>query len=164
MAGEFVDDTTTSKRIARDKERVLKELEQNPTPSAVAQKVGISHSTYYRWLKDDPDFAENARQAEEIGMRRYTDMAIAKMGQKISDDDIRALIYWLSHNHPKFRNVPTMTEAQVAEIMERQNYVEQTLSGNLPVKYGRLLLSYFRQLLLERRTKIIQKALGGNSI
>lgn len=163
MAVEFVDDTTTKKRIARDKEKVLKELEQNPTPSAVAQKVGISHSTYYRWLKDDPDFAEKARQAEEIGMRRYTDMAVAKMGQKISEGDIRALIYWISHNHPKFRNTPAMTEAQATEMIERQNYVEQVLIGNLPVKHGRFLLSYFKHMLNERRTKIIQKVLGGQS-
>lgn len=134
MAGEFVDDTTTSKRIARDKEQVLKELEQNPTPSAVAQKVGISHSTYYRWLKDDFEFAEKAHAAIEVGMNRYTDLAVAKMGQKISEGDMRALTYWLSHNHPKFRNQPTLTESQIAEVVERKDYVEQTLRGNIPVK------------------------------
>lgn len=48
---ELVDDTTTRKRIARDKERVLAELEINPIPSIAIRKVDISHSTFYRWLK-----------------------------------------------------------------------------------------------------------------
>lgn len=164
MAREFVDDTTTKKRIARDKEKILNELENNPIPSVAVRKVGISHSTYYRWIKEDSNFEHKARQAIDIGRSRFNDLAISQLIKKVQESDMRAIEYWLRHNDERYRSGITLTETQAREILTSRDYAHEVLSGNIPTKIGRFLNSWFRLDLIRRRVDIAQKALGGGSI
>lgn len=163
MVPEFVDDNTTSKRIERQKARMLTELEITPIPSIVVKRVNISHSTYYRWIKEDEAFAKKAAEAMEVGIGKFNDVAISKLLQKVNEGDMRAMIYWLSHNHPKYKNQAQLTPEQVRELLATREIAEYVLNGSIPLKDARFLLSFFRHERLDRRSQIYDKALGDDS-
>ncbi len=164
MSHDFVEDTTTSKRIARDKARVLIELENNPIVSAVVRKVGVSHSTYYRWLKEDSDFEAKAIQASDIGRRRMVDLAISQLLKMVQEGNVRAITYYLSHNDDRYRNGITLTESQLKELLFSHDYAPEVLRGNIPAKVANSLNSLDKLDLARRRTNITEKALGGGSL
>ena len=86
----------------RAKKKLLEQLEKTPVIDYACQKVGVSRSTYYRWLNIDSEFKSNAINAEERGRLSVNDVAESKLIQKINDSDMRAITYWLESNHKKY--------------------------------------------------------------
>lgn len=63
----------------------------NITQSCLA--IGINRKTYYRWLKDDPEFAEDVETTQP--RESLIDLAESKLVQAVRDGDLTAIIYTL---------------------------------------------------------------------
>ncbi len=94
---------TVSKRQKLQRETLLSELRKNSVMTVACQKSGIPRPTVYRWLKNDPAFAEAVEEAESEGRDTVNDMAESVVIKKIREEDLGAAKYWLSHNKERYR-------------------------------------------------------------
>lgn len=101
--------STVNQRIEKDKATLIEQLRKSPVVQVACDKSGIGRTTYYRWRKDDYDFASKADEALEEGRCLINDLAISKLVQKIGEGDFNAIKYWLSHNHKRFENRLSIT-------------------------------------------------------
>ena len=74
------------------KETLLKSLEQSLGVVTVAcKKANIPRSTYYKWLKEDSDFAEQVRDIENVAL----DFAESQLHKQIQENSTSATIFYL---------------------------------------------------------------------
>ena len=74
------------------KESILKSLEQSLGVVTVAcKKADVPRSTFYKWLKEDEDFAEQVKDIENIAL----DFAESQLHKQISDNSTAATIFYL---------------------------------------------------------------------
>jgi len=64
-----------------------------------ADKVGISRSSVYVWEREDKDFKKKVTQIKKLIPRIVEDRFLAK----VYEGNPKLLIYYLEHNHPKYR-------------------------------------------------------------
>lgn len=89
-------------RQVKEKEAMLEHLLKMPIIEVACQKTGIGRSTYYRWLKEDKKFLAKTEDALGYGRDRMNDMAESVVVKKVSEGDLGASKYYLSHNHPNY--------------------------------------------------------------
>lgn len=94
------DKTRVEKRKARNKAKILKELEKTfgIVTKAIA-KVKIDNSTFYKWYKEDENFA---RAVEEI-QGGFDVIVEDKLKQKIIQNDGHSIRFYLSHRVKKYK-------------------------------------------------------------
>ena len=81
------------------KEAILQALENSLGVVTVACKqVDIPRSTYYKWLKEDEDFARAVKDIENIAL----DFGESQLHSQMKDGNTSATIFFLK---PKARNV-----------------------------------------------------------
>lgn len=86
-----MDNSTTQNKTAASKEAFLTQLEQSfGLVSTTCRKVGISRSTYYKWRKDDSQFADRADDIKEL----QKDAVEALILKKMKDGDTSMLIFY----------------------------------------------------------------------
>jgi len=74
------------------KEAILKALENSLGVVTVACKqADIPRSTYYKWLKEDEDFAQSVKEIENIAL----DFAESQLHTQIKDGSTPATIFYL---------------------------------------------------------------------
>jgi len=74
------------------KESILKALESSLGVVTVACKsAGIPRSTYYKWLKEDEDFAKAVKDIENIAL----DFAESQLHTQMKDGNTSATIFYL---------------------------------------------------------------------
>lgn len=93
---------TVDKRQAKNKELILEQLKKRPIVQIACEKTGIGRATYYRWRKEDADFAEKADQALQEGSLLVNDMAESQLMSAIRDKNLTAIIFWLKNHHPNY--------------------------------------------------------------
>jgi hypothetical protein len=81
---------------------ILTELERVPIIRNVCVKMGIDHSTFYRWMTRYPEFWKSVTNALWLGRKRMNDAAESVIINGIQNQSIRAATYWLSHNDERF--------------------------------------------------------------
>ena len=82
---------TIQERIAKDKEVVLDALNKSSGIVASACKAaGISRFTFYKWLKEDSDFAEKVEDIKEL----QKDFAEALILKKMKEGDTTMIIFY----------------------------------------------------------------------
>lgn len=64
------------------------------------KKTGIERSTYYRWLENDPGFAESV-DSLQVWLNDEMEDALIQRARAGHGPSIR---YWLDHRHPDFMN------------------------------------------------------------
>lgn len=80
------------------KERTLNELKGTLGVVSIAcDKVGVSRQTFYRWKREDPDFAAEVEDIEE----RALDVVEGCMFNGITAGDSRLIIYYLNNKGRK---------------------------------------------------------------
>lgn len=67
------------------KTKFLEVLEKSPIVQYACEKVGISRNTFYRWLKEDPDFASSYKQSMEYGIDLVNDAAESNVLKGITE-------------------------------------------------------------------------------
>ncbi len=91
------------------KELIIKELKEMPIVQFVCKKTGIGRASYYRWLKEDKEFAEEVKSAIAEGEALITDMSESQLISLIRDRNFPALHLWLKSHHPKYGNKVEVT-------------------------------------------------------
>lgn len=94
--------STVEKRIVKNKDILLAQLNKIPIVQLACEKSSISRATYYRWKKEDPEFARLADDAIDGGVSIINDMAESQLISNIKDGNMTAIIYWLKHRHKAY--------------------------------------------------------------
>lgn len=90
------------KRIQKNKQLVIEKLKTTPVVQIACKKAGIGRATFYRWKKDDAEFAKEADLALEEGSALINDMAESQLLNAIRDQNMTAIIFWLKHHHKAY--------------------------------------------------------------
>lgn len=89
-------------RQSKEKTALLEHLEKRPIVEVACTRAGVSRATYYRWLKEDDDFADKAEYAKRKGRDIVNEMAESVIIRKIQEGDMGAAKYWLNNNHSNY--------------------------------------------------------------
>lgn len=108
------------KRQSIEKERLVEQLKKTPVVQIACEKSGVSRATYYRWRKDEEDFAKNADTSLLEGSLLVNDIAESQLMSAIKDKNMTAIIFWLKHHHPNY--------ATKVEVTARFKADEETLT------------------------------------
>lgn len=74
------------------KEAILKALESSlGVVTTACKKTEIPRSTFYKWLKEDEDFAEKVKDIENVSL----DFAESKLFEQMADNNTSATIFYL---------------------------------------------------------------------
>ncbi|MAF13456.1 MAG: hypothetical protein CMI53_00985 [Parcubacteria group bacterium] len=122
---------TIQKRQDKNKGLIIEQLKKTPVIEIACKKVGIGRATYYRWKKDDIDFAEKAGISLEDGLGMISDLAESKLISAIQDENMTAIIFWLKSHRNAYRNrVELSTSEKPKEELtpEQQQAVEKALT------------------------------------
>lgn len=95
----------------------LKELEKTPNIRYVCNKLGIDHSTFYRWKILYPSFGKRAQIAEFFGRLAMNSAAESVIISGIQGKDFKSSCYWLSHNEPRY--MTREQSEQFGRVMDR---------------------------------------------
>jgi hypothetical protein len=86
------------------KQLSIEQLSKTPIVQVVCEKIGLPRTTFYRWKKNDPEFAEAAERAICDGRHLINDFAESQLINAIKNNNLTATIYWLNHNHKNYGN------------------------------------------------------------
>lgn len=93
-----------SRNQEADKQRLINQLAKTPIIEAACKRAGLPRSTYYRWRKDDDDFADECDETIELSIGRINDLAESQLINAIKDQNMSAITFWLKHHHHSYRN------------------------------------------------------------
>lgn len=86
----------------RTKQKLLEVLADVPLVSFACKKVNIGRATYYRWLKDDTEFATKVNEVIGQGVEAINDMAESKLIHSIKKEEQWAIKFWLTNRSPQY--------------------------------------------------------------
>lgn len=90
------------KRMDNNKQLISDQLKKVPVVEVACEKIGIGRATYYRWRKEDEEFAKLADEAITEGDSLVNDMAESQLMSAIRDKNLTAIIFWLKYHHPRY--------------------------------------------------------------
>lgn len=102
MSSKTSDTAAVGVRKAREQALLLEQLRKVPIVSIACEKAGIGRATYYRWKKEDEEFARTAEEALSEGTQLVSDMAESQLLTAIRDGNLGAVMYWLKHRNPHY--------------------------------------------------------------
>jgi hypothetical protein len=91
-------------RQAEQKKLLIDQLKKTPIVQIACEKVGVGRATFYRWLKDDPDFGKLTNESITEGNGLISDVAESQLANLIKSGNLGAISFWLKHRHPAYRN------------------------------------------------------------
>lgn len=104
MANDEVKQKTIAERQVKESEALLEQLRKVPVVQAACERAGVSRATYYRWRKEDKEFAVKADEAIGDGIEFISDMSEVQLVSLIKEKKLPAIVFWLRHNRDKYRN------------------------------------------------------------
>ena len=99
-------------RQVKTKEIIIEQLKKTPIVQIASEKSGVGRATYYRWRKDDKEFAKSTDEALLEGSLLVNDMAESQIMSAIRDKNMTAIIFWLKHHHPSYATRVEITTNQ----------------------------------------------------
>lgn len=118
------------KKNDQTKEALLEQLKKTPIVQIACEKLGISRWTFYRWKKEDGDFAKKVDEAIFDGRLLVNDLAESQLISAVKDRNFAAIMYWLKHHHPSYRTrIQIEGELEIIEEMdpEQKELVKKAL-------------------------------------
>ena len=133
------------KRLNKNKILLLEQLQKIPIIHVACDKTSISRATYYRWRKEDMEFANNADTALEEGKKLINDMAESQLISLIKDKHPTGIIFWLKHNHPTYANRLEITGGSPQEKLSEEeiNNLAGLLYNQETFRQGQELLTSY---------------------
>ena len=86
------------------KGEMVAQLKKSPIVEVACARVGISRTTHYRWVKQDPKYADEVGKAMDEGIAVISDSAETQLVNLIKSGKLGAVMYWLRHRHPAYAN------------------------------------------------------------
>ena len=120
------------------KKQMLERLQKTPIVEVVCKQIGLSRATYYRWRKDDDDFAEACDEAIEESSGRINDMAESQLISAIKDQNMTAIIFWLKHHHAAYE-ARVKVDGRITHVTEELSPEQAALVENALKNAGLLL-------------------------
>jgi hypothetical protein len=96
--------TAIKKRQQKERVLLLEYLRKVPIVQIACEKAAVSRATYYRWRKEDADFARQADEALSAGSNLINDLAESQLLTAIRDGDLSSVMFWLKHHHSTYGN------------------------------------------------------------
>ncbi len=119
--------------MALDKPKALKalvkELEKNYLLQRACSKLGLTRSTVYRWMQEDPAFAAELRAAQGIGRRYMSDYVESKLLKNVEDQNQRAIEFWLKSNNERYRTHEKALQRQIDSLKEQLRESQSALAA-----------------------------------
>lgn len=122
---------TISKRQTKEKELLIEQLKKIPIVQVACEKLSIGRATYYRWRKEDKDFAKQADTALEESSLLINDVAESQLISEIKNKNITAIIFWLKHHHKAYANRLALTghlRHEYQLTVEQEKLIERALA------------------------------------
>ena len=88
----------------KEKTLFIEQFKKMPIVEVVCNKTGVSRATFYRWKKEDTEFAKQVDESLSTGKHLISDLAESMLINAIKDGDMRGIIFWLKHNKDEYRN------------------------------------------------------------
>ena len=104
----------------KEKNQLIDNLRQMPIIESACRKTNISRTTFYRWKKDDKEFAKVADEAMHEGENLISDLSENQLISLIRDGNFQAIQLWLKHHHKKY--------AEKLDITANVNIKEEPLT------------------------------------
>lgn len=92
--------TTTKQQ--QTKVQIVEYLHKVPIIQVACEKSGLARATFYRWKKQDNEFAKRVDAAVLSGELLVNDMAESQLLSAIKDKNLTAIIFWLKHHHARY--------------------------------------------------------------
>lgn len=87
----------------KEKKAIVEQLHKLPIIEIACSKAGVSRMTFYRWKKQDVDFAKEVDEAMALGKSLISDVAESQLIAAIKKGDMRGIIFWLKHNREEYK-------------------------------------------------------------
>ena len=81
---------------------LITQLKKTPIVEVSCKKLSIGRATYYRWKKEDPQFADEAELAIMEGAQLVNDMAESQLINSIKEGNLTGIIFWLKDHHRNY--------------------------------------------------------------
>ena len=104
----------------KDKNQLIENLRQMPIIESACRKTNISRTTFYRWKREDKEFAKSADEAMHEGENLISDLSENQLISLIRDGNFQAIQLWLKHHHKKY--------AEKLDITANVNIKEEPLT------------------------------------
>ena len=93
---------TIERRQVKNKTLILEQLKRTPIIQIACEKSGISRASYYRWYRDNKEFAQAADKSILEGQLLVNDLAESQLISAIRDKNLSAILFWLKTHHPSY--------------------------------------------------------------
>ncbi len=121
-----------SRNQKEDKKKLVIQLKKMPIVQVACERISMPRSTYYRWKKEDEEFAIECDTAISESTGLINDMAESQLIRSIRDCNLTAIIFWLKNHHKAYANkveVKAKIHSVQEELTEEQKeIVSQALS------------------------------------
>ncbi len=126
--------------------RITEELIKVPSIRHACSKVGINHSTFYRWMGQHFKFHQAVQDALMLGRRNINDAAEGVIISGIQRGDYRSSVYWLSRNNERYVETKQVRYFRFLDYQDR-SFLKEKNPGP-PESY----FEYFFSLCFEMET------------
>lgn len=100
-------------KARRAKKLMISFLEKYPIVEAACNKIGISRSTHYEWMRRDAKYRSSIEEAMELSISTVNDIAESNIINGVKRGDFKETRFWLAHRHSAYRN-----KAEIIKIPE----------------------------------------------
>lgn len=145
------------KNSNRKKQRLLRELEDNPMVQHACKKVGIARSTFYRWCETDRKFYYLSELARSKGRDKLNDYVESKLLENVKHGQQSAIQFWLSNNSKTYRSTNASWQSRLKQMESEETERHQEIMELLDVDDGIRLLKGSPEIL----SKAIREAVKG---
>lgn len=108
--------SATEVRVKRQQEKLLEALAESGNVSFACKRAGVSRDTFYRWKKDDDEFADKAMLAIGSGKEFVNDLAHSQLIRNIQNGDMGAIKFQLGNCHDDYHPKKTTSPYRIEEM------------------------------------------------
>lgn len=155
-------------RQAQQKADFIERFKKTPIIQMVCEKVGIGRTTFYRWIKEDPDFYQKYLEAETEGREFMGDAMESRLIQEANNGNLGAIIFYLKFNHPRysesFGSIMPQDIKEIATYLQNSkghqddfSFLAKLFRRRVPIKVGRYVLQIMRRLTEAKANEIERK-------
>src|SRR3989344_4252335 len=87
---------------SKKKDLLIGYLKKAPIVQLACERADVGRATFYRWKKDDAEFASAVDEALTTGSSLINDIAESKLISAIQNQNLSAIVFWLKHHHPAY--------------------------------------------------------------
>lgn len=96
--------------------KMIEYLERTPVVESACAKLGISRSTYYRWIESDAEFKKKVEVALQQGRSVVDDVAESHLISGIKGGNMAAVKFWLANNNDRYKKSVQVIKEEMPSV------------------------------------------------